>query len=132
MKPACPKFSSPVYPKCTLRPMAARQYTAATGPRPCWRAWLKIPCQSMVPSRLLTDPLGLAEQALRPDQQYDDEDDERPDELELGRDEQCRHLDEEADDQRAHDGAPRGPESSEDRRREDQQQDLEAQLVVEP
>src|SRR4051794_22834347 len=129
MKPACPKFSSPVYPKCTLSPIAARQYTAATGPRPCWRAWLKMACQSTV--CLLTDPLGLAEQPLGPDQQNDDEYDERPDELELGRNDQGGDLDEQADDQGADDRTPRGPEPAEDGGGEAQQQDLEPDLVVE-
>src|SRR3954471_13696541 len=106
--------------------MAARQYTAATGPRPCCRLWLKIAFQST--SCLLTDPLGLAEQALGPDQQNDDEYDECADELELGGDEQCGHLHEEADDQRPHDRAPGGAETAEDGGREHQQQDLEAEL----
>src|SRR3954464_159565 len=108
--------------------MAARQYTAATGPRPCWRLWLKMACQSM--RFLLTDPLGLAEQALGPDQQDDDEYDECTDELELGGDDQRRHLHEEPDDHGADDRAPRGPETTEDGRGEDQQQELETQLVV--
>src|SRR3954453_19327424 len=129
MKPACPKLSSPVYPKCTLSPIAARQYTAATGPRPCWRAWLKIECQSI--PVLLTDPLGLAEQTLRPDQQDDDQHDQRADELELGRHEEGRDLDEHPDDQCAHDRAPGGAEPTQHRGGEHQQQDLEAQLEVE-
>src|SRR3954447_3638055 len=112
MKPACPKFSSPVYPKCTLSPIAARQYTAATGPKPCWRAWLKMACQSTV--CLLTDPLGLAEQPLWPDQKNDHEYDERSDEFQLGRNDQRGDLDEQSDDQGAANGAPGGCEKAED------------------
>src|SRR4051794_24343032 len=109
--------------------MAARQYTAATGPSPCCRLWLKIAFQST--SCLLTDPLGLAEEALGPDQQNDDEYDEGADELELGGNEQRRHLDEQADDHGTHDGAPCGAETAEHRGRKDQQQELEPELVVE-
>src|SRR3954454_2175184 len=129
MKQGCPKFSSPVYPKRTLSPIAAKQYTAATGPKPCWRAWLKMACQSTV--CLLTDPLGLAEQPLGPDQQNDDEYDERTDEFQFGRDDQHGDLDEQTDDQGADDRAPRGAEPAEDGGGEYQQQDLESDLVVE-
>src|SRR5690349_2096193 len=83
-------------------------------------------------SCLLTDPLGLAEQALGPDQQNDDEYDECADELELGRDDQRGDLDEEADDQRPDDRAPGRAEAAQDRRREHQQQDLEAARVALP
>ena len=51
------------------------------------------------------DPLAAAQDALRPDQQHDDEDGQGADVLELRRDPQGRHLDEQADDERA-DQAP--------------------------
>ena len=61
----------------------------AVGPSACWRERLMMLCEVHVVSLPSADPLGLAEQALWPDQQHDDEHEQRADELELRRHEQA-------------------------------------------
>src|SRR5215203_7365462 len=77
------------------------------------------------------DSLRSAEQALRPDQQDDDEQEQRADELELGIDEQCRQLREDSDDERTQDGPPDGAQTAEHDRGEREQEDPETELEVE-
>src|SRR5688572_30361842 len=101
----------------------------AVGPRACWSERLMRFCQSMSVFSS-ADSLCPTEQALWLDQQDDDEHEERSDELELGRDHNRRHLDEHSDDEGSDHGAPDRPQAAQDHGGEDEQQDLEADLVV--
>src|SRR6478752_7288657 len=80
---------------------------------------------------LLPDPLSPTEDALRTDQQHQDQHDQCTHVLELRRDEQRRDLDEDADHEGADAGAVDRAEATEGDRCEDQEQGLEAELVVE-
>src|SRR6478672_12034062 len=65
---------------------------------------------------LLPDPLGLAEQTLRPHEKEQDEDEQCRGVLEVSGDDQRRQLDDEPDDQRAEQRAERGAESAQGHR----------------
>src|SRR5690606_19739537 len=103
MKPACPMLSRPVYPKCRFRPMAARAYAAVAGATSCPRAWMRMRLSSSMTILLSADPHGATEQALRPDQEHEDEDQEARGVPEAARHagDEGGHLDDDAD----HDGA---------------------------
>src|SRR3954447_3970608 len=89
-------------------------------------AWMS----SMARLSLLPDPLGPAEQTLRPHQQEQDEDEQGRGVLEVARDHQGRQLDDESDDQRADQRAERRPEATESHCREQEQQNLEARVPL--
>src|SRR4029450_2649711 len=74
----------------------------------------------------LSDPFGLPEDALRSDQQDDDEDEQRADVLELGRHHQGGQLHEHAHDAAAPQGAVGGAEATQRHAGEHQQQQPEA------
>ena len=92
--------------------MAARQYTIAVGPRPCWSARPKFGSSPWFFSS--ADPLRPAQDALWAEQQDDDQHGQGADVLELRRDE-SGHLDEQADDEAADEGpqmVPRPPSTT--------------------
>src|SRR5689334_23623122 len=72
--------------------------------------------------------LGLAKDALRPYQQDQDQDDQRAHVLQLDRDPQGGHLDEDAHDQAADEGAVGRAEATEGDAGEHEQQQAEAHL----
>src|SRR6478609_8394913 len=103
MKPAWPMLRSPVKPKWMLRPMTAMATAAVPGDSisrimPFRISWML----SMIrPSS--ADPLRLAEEALGPHQQEQDQDQQRGGVLEVARHpEHRRQLDDQPDDQRTH------------------------------
>src|SRR5918994_855129 len=100
MKPACPMLRRPVNPKCRLRPIAANAMAAVVGAISSASAWVRMRLSSMM-VLLSADPLGAAEQALRPEQQHEDEDHEcrRVPEVARHSGNECGHLDDEADHQ---------------------------------
>src|SRR6476469_9459931 len=78
MSPACPKFSRPVYPKWRLRPTAAIANAAVTEDRICWPKSMKRPLRkSIVRPFGSTDAFAAAEDALGPEDQHQDEDEQR-------------------------------------------------------
>src|SRR5512134_231282 len=80
--------------------------------------------QSMTAPSGSADALATAQDALGPYEKDDDEDGERRDAPDLRRDDQDRHLHQQADDECTDEGAERGAEATERDRREDEQQDL--------
>src|SRR5437899_3034549 len=102
MNPACPKFSRPVYPKCRLRPTAAIAKAAVTDDRICWpkstKSWFR---KSIVRPFGSTDAFAAAEDALGPEDQHQDEDEQRTGVAQIARQEDARQLHHEADDERA-------------------------------
>src|SRR4051794_24356081 len=121
MNPAWPKFSSPVKPKCTTRPMVARAYAAVVGemasPRASHTKFRFIFSSSSAHAFLA------AQDALGPEQQDEDQHHEGGRVLEVLGQEDRRQVHEHAQDDGADEGAERGAESAERDRREDQQQD---------
>src|SRR5210317_1309706 len=92
IKPAIPKFKSPAKPKCIARPSAASAKAIVVGVRKPARVLFRIDPQSMV--YLLPNSLFSAQQSLRSNQQDDNQDYQRPDVLQVGRDDKTRHFDE--------------------------------------
>src|SRR5690349_14314937 len=108
MKADWPTLSSPVKPKWMLSPITAMATAAVCGAVACDIIELRIDWISSM-GVLLTDPLRLAEQTLWSHQQEQDEDEQGGGVLEVARDErqQRRHLDDQADDERAEQGPER-------------------------
>src|SRR5687768_6085048 len=100
MKPAWPMLSRPVKPKWMLRTITAIATAAVVGAiasRSDWLRMLRMVSMSML---LSADSSGAAEEALRSEQQQDDQDPQRHGVLEVaGGAEGACELDHEADDQ---------------------------------
>src|SRR5690349_24509378 len=88
----------------------------------------KIAIQSIMSGSSLSDSLAATEDSLRSEQQHQDQHDQRADVLHVGRQPQRRQLDEEADDEGAHECAERGAQAAEGDRGEDEEEDLEAHV----
>src|SRR4051795_7661263 len=127
MNADCPMLSRPVEPKGMFSPMTAIATAAVVGSTAMRSMLLRMAwMSSMARLSLLPDPLGPAEQTLRPHQQEQDENEQCRGVLEVARDDQRRELHDEADDQGADQCAERRAETAEGHGREQQQQDLEA------
>src|SRR5690625_4155637 len=126
MNATCPKLSRPVYPKCMLRPTAARAYAAATGPIAPYRPLVRMSAKSMASSS--PDPFLAAEDPLRPNQQDQDQHQQRPGVLELGGEPECGQVGDDPDDETAHHGPVRAAEPTEDDAGEHQQQQPETHV----
>src|SRR5688500_7217349 len=109
MKPAWPMLRRPVNPKCRLRPIAASATAAVVGAMSSASAWVRMRLSSMM-VLLSADPLGATEQALRPEQQHEDEDHEcrRVPQVARHSGDEGGHLDDEADHEGPEQGAVRG------------------------
>src|SRR3954453_7486227 len=94
------------------------------------RALVMIRVQSMSTPQSLADPLRAAEDALRPDEEDDDQDAQGADVLQLDRHPEGDERDEESDDDAADQGAVRRAQATEGDRGEDEQQDLKPHLEV--
>src|SRR5919112_2093299 len=97
-----PKLSSPVYPKCTLMPMASRAKKIAWKPKNALPATWNASMRSDIGS---ADPSPGAQDALGPDDEDDDQQEQASDVLDVTRDDQGGHLHEHADDEAADQGA---------------------------
>src|SRR3954462_5633268 len=124
IKPAWPKLSSPVKPKCTTSPIVARAYAAVVGEMASPRA-SHTKFRFIFSSRSAHAFLP-AQDALGPEEQDEDQDHEGRRVLEVLGQHERRQGHEHAEDDRAARGAKRGPEPAESDRREDQQQDRAA------
>src|SRR5690606_4306641 len=105
-----------------LMPIAASAYHTVSTPTADLRVVERMMSQFMFPPS--ADPLSAAEDALRPEEEHEDEHAQRADVLELRWHPQRRDLDEQADDDRSDERAEGGAESAERDAGEDEQQDL--------
>src|SRR5690606_23277313 len=127
MKPAWPMLSSPVRPKCTLRPIAARAYAAVTGwnSSPTTLARIRVQSICCLPS---ADALGAPQDALGTHEENEDEDHQGARVAKVRGDDERRHLCHEADDDGSHEGAERRTETTERDGGEHQEQDRPAHV----
>src|SRR5688572_24170441 len=106
-----------------LRPMAARAKMMASSSTAARRAFSRISPQSIEPPS--SDPFGPPEDALRPHEQDHDEHGQRPDVLQLERDPERRHLDQQPDQETAEQGAVGRAETAEGDAGEHEEEQLE-------
>src|SRR6185312_5199875 len=99
-------------------------YSTVSTPMADLSVVLMIVIQSIVILPRSADPLAAAQDALRPDEEHDDEYGQRADALELRRHPQGGDLDEQAHHQRADQRAERRAEPAERHTGEDEQQDV--------
>ena len=100
MKPAWPMFSSPVKPKWMLSPMTAMATAAVPGRDRLADRLVENARMVSMSISLSTDSSGAAEEALRSEQQQDDQDAQRHGVLEVaGGAERTGQLDHQPDDQ---------------------------------
>src|SRR3954449_6223181 len=123
----CPKFSSPVDPKCPLIPMARSAKKIAWKPKNAFPATWNALMMSDIGS---ADPSPAAQDALGPEDEDDDQQEEPSDVLHVTGDDEGGHLHEHADDEAADEGAVGRAQAAQGDPGEHEQQQAEAHVPL--